>query len=74
MSDVKISIAWHSIKYILTIVFCVLKICGVINWNWIWVFYPILVSIAAKLIRLIAISFLVCIVPWYLEWIERWDE
>lgn len=26
---------------ILTIAFIVLKLCGVINWNWVWVLSPI---------------------------------
>ncbi len=31
---------------LLTIVFIVLKLCGVINWNWIWVFSPMWISAA----------------------------
>ena len=31
---------------LLTIVFIVLKLCGVINWSWIWVFSPMWVSVA----------------------------
>lgn len=31
---------------LLTIVFIVLKLCGVINWSWIWVFSPIWISAA----------------------------
>ena len=30
---------------ILTIVFVVLKLCGVIDWNWFWVLSPIIFSI-----------------------------
>lgn len=29
---------------LLTIVFIVLKLCGVINWSWIWVFSPMWIS------------------------------
>lgn len=31
---------------LLTIVFIVLKLCGVINWSWIWVFSPMWLSAA----------------------------
>ena len=31
---------------LLTIVFIVLKLCGVINWSWIWVLAPMWVSAA----------------------------
>jgi hypothetical protein len=29
---------------LLTIVFIVLKLCGVINWSWLWVLSPIWIS------------------------------
>ena len=38
---------------ILTIVFVVLKLCGVIDWNWFWVLSPIIFSIG--LVVLLAI-------------------
>lgn len=31
---------------LLTIVFIVLKLCGVINWSWIWVLAPMWISAA----------------------------
>ena len=31
---------------LLTIVFIVLKLCGVINWSWIWVLAPMWISVA----------------------------
>ena len=31
---------------LLTIVFIVLKLCGVINWSWIWVFSPMWINAA----------------------------
>ena len=31
---------------LLTIVFIVLKLCGVISWSWIWVLAPMWVSVA----------------------------
>lgn len=41
---------------ILTIVFIVLKLTGVINWNWIAVVTPTLVSLALIIIQAIIIS------------------
>ena len=35
---------------ILFIVFLILKLCGVINWSWIWVFSPIWIPIIAFLV------------------------
>lgn len=31
---------------LLTIVFIVLKLCGVIDWSWVWVFSPMWISAA----------------------------
>lgn len=64
----------HSIKYILTIVLSVLKLCDVINWNWILVFSPLILSLIIKVFVLVILSFLVCVAPRWLEWLERWDE
>lgn len=30
---------------ILTIIFVILKLCGVIEWSWLWVFSPIWISL-----------------------------
>lgn len=30
---------------VLTIVFIVLKLCGVINWSWFWVLFPTIFAI-----------------------------
>lgn len=38
---------------ILTIVFVVLKLCGVINWAWIWVLSPLWISAAITIILVI---------------------
>lgn len=69
--DMLFEIGGHSVKYILTIVFCMLKIFGVIDWNWIWVISPIILSLIVKVFILLVLSFLVCVAP---RWIERWDE
>ena len=38
---------------LLTIVFIVLKLCGVINWSWLWVFAPLWISAALGLLGLL---------------------
>ena len=38
---------------VLTIVFVVLKLVGVINWSWVWVLSPIWISIGIALILFI---------------------
>lgn len=38
---------------VLTIVFVVLKLCGVINWSWFWVFSPIWISLAFSLLLIL---------------------
>lgn len=42
-----------SIETILTIIFIVLKLVGVINWSWVLVFSPTLIVIALALINCI---------------------
>lgn len=42
---------------VLTIVFIVLKLCGVIQWSWLWVLSPLWISVAL----VIAIVIIVCI-------------
>ena len=39
--------------HILTIVFIVLKLCGVISWNWIYVILPSIISITLTIIVII---------------------
>lgn len=38
---------------LLTIVFIVLKLCGVISWSWLWVLSPIWISILLILLIII---------------------
>lgn len=38
---------------ILTIVFVVLKLCGVINWAWVWVLAPLWISVVLTIIFVI---------------------
>ena len=35
---------------VLTIVFIVLKLCGVINWSWFWVLFPTIFAIVFTVI------------------------
>jgi len=51
---------------VLTIVFIVLKICGVIYWDWIWVLSPLWISAAIKLV-IIAILLLIAFIGDLLE-------
>ena len=37
---------------LLTIVFITLKLCGVINWPWLWVLSPIWISVGIALVVL----------------------
>lgn len=45
---------------LLTIVFIVLKLCGIINWSWIWVLSPIWISFILSIL-IVLIIFLVAI-------------
>lgn len=38
---------------LLTVAFVVLKLCGVINWSWLWVLSPIWIPLAAVLLILL---------------------
>ena len=41
---------------VLTIVFIVLKLCGVIEWSWLWVLSPIWISLAISFIIMAIIT------------------
>lgn len=41
---------------VLTLIFVVLKLCGVIKWSWIWVLSPTWISIVLCLIILIVFT------------------
>ena len=40
---------------LLTIVFITLKLCGIINWSWLWVLSPLWISFLAFVIVLVGI-------------------
>lgn len=46
---------------LLQITFIILKLCGVINWSWIWVLAPLWGGIALVLIILIVIAIIMVI-------------
>lgn len=70
-SELRKSIAWHSIKYVLTAIFAVLNLLGILHWYWVWIFFPILLSLGLKILILVILSFFVCVLP---RWTERWSE
>lgn len=43
MSDTKTTSGGIGFSGMLAIVFIALKLCGVINWSWLWVLAPILI-------------------------------
>lgn len=45
---------------LLTIVFIVLKLCGVISWSWFWVLSPLWISAAVIIVLLIVIIIMSC--------------
>lgn len=69
--EMKISIALHSAKYILTAIFIILNLCGVVRWYWLWIISPLLISLALKAILLLILSLFVCVLP---RWYERKGE
>lgn len=44
-----------SLASVLTIVFVVLKLCGVIDWSWWWVLSPIWISLGLTLVIVIVV-------------------
>ena len=49
---------------LLTIVFIVLKLVGVINWSWFWVLSPIIFSVALGMVILVVFLILCKIKRW----------
>lgn len=47
---------------LLTIAFIVLKLCGVIDWSWIWVLSPLWISVALFLVIAIIVLIVVAII------------
>lgn len=53
------------ICYFLTILFCALRACGVINWSWFWVMSPIFISWGIAVACLIVVGILTAITLHY---------
>ena len=49
-NDSSTSFGGLGLESVLTVVFVVLKLVGVINWSWWWVLSPIWISLAATLV------------------------
>lgn len=56
MSSNKSSSSGIGICGVLTIVFVVLKLVGVINWSWLWVLCPLWINILLTVIVLVIIA------------------
>ena len=44
-----------SFSSVLALIFIVLKLCGVINWSWVWVLSPIWITFIIGLIAIVVI-------------------
>lgn len=53
-NKVQLTLPFSTICIILTIIFVVLKLCGVITWGWVYVFMP-LIAVAGLTVVLIGI-------------------
>lgn len=51
-----------SLTTILTIIFVILKLCGVLSWSWWWVLSPLWGGVAIFIIVAVLISLFSCIV------------
>ena len=52
---------------LLTIVFVVLKLCGVISWSWWWVVSPLLISMGIYIVALIVLM----VIAWRTGYFEE---
>lgn len=68
-SKTTISCGGFGLGTLLTIVFVVLKLCGVIDWAWIFVFLPIIISVGFTILLWVVI-FIIAIVGYKKGW---WD-
>lgn len=55
---------WSLLVIGLTIAFTVLKLCGVINWSWFWVLFPIILDLCISLIFIIGFIIFYLITNW----------
>lgn len=59
--NITVSVA-PSLPVLLTVAFIVLKLCGVINWSWLWVLSPLWIGFALGILLLIILCIIVVIV------------
>lgn len=64
-----ISFGGFGLGTILTLIFLVLKLCGVISWGWFFVFLPIIISVSLWIL-LIVIVVVVSLIGYKRGW---WD-
>lgn len=64
MQKIKIKLGGGQIGFTgaLTLAFIVLKLCGVINWSWVWVLSPMWISLVIALV-----VFAVLMIVFYLK-------
>ena len=65
-TKVQSSLSLGSISVILTIVFLVLKLCHVIEWAWVFVFLPVIISTSLGVVALL-ISLIASIILYYID-------
>lgn len=65
-TKVRSSLSLGSISVILTIVFLVLKLCHVIEWGWVFVFLPVIISTGLAIVALL-ISLIATIILYYMD-------
>lgn len=65
-TKVRSSLSLGSISVILTIVFLILKLCHVIEWSWVFVFLPVIISTGLGVVALL-ISLIASIILYYMD-------
>lgn len=58
MNKERVTVTGASSTSILTIAFVVLKLCGVIQWSWLWVLSPMWISIAIWIVGFVVLLLL----------------
>lgn len=61
-----------SLSSVLTVVFVVLKLCGLIDWSWWWVLSPLWISIGLVVVVILVVFIVSTIICWIEA--ERWKK
>jgi len=64
-----VDIGGFGLGTILTIVFLILKLCGVITWKWVFVFLPLIISVSLTVL-IILVVFIIAVIGIKKDW---WD-